>query len=66
MKKEKCCVCGKPATNRHMSIMGQIPFWVCEEHHQNTYPAIGKDGESNRMGLMEKENKKWVKLKHWK
>jgi hypothetical protein len=59
---EVCCVCGKPATHYHLSIMGQIRFWVCEKHHKETYPALSSD----RMGLMKKGTQNWIKLKHWK
>jgi hypothetical protein len=43
-----CCVCGQPATERHMSIMGQIPFYVCSNHYKSTNPAMG----AGKMGLV--------------
>jgi hypothetical protein len=63
---EKCCVCGESATRYHMSIFGQIKYWVCEKHYQKTRPAIGPDGEYNRMGLVDYDTREWVELKHWK
>lgn len=60
-----CCVCGKPATQRHMSMTGQIPFWVCDEHHRTTYSALGYDENAQmlRMGLMDRKTNKWIDLK---
>ncbi len=57
----KCCVCGIPATERHMSIVGQIPFFVCDQHHKETCPAMGWDEKvnMNRMGLM------WIGTNEW-
>lgn len=69
MKEEnekKCCVCGKLATHYHLSIIGSLHFWLCEKHYQNTSSAIGNDGEFNRMGLVYKDTREWVELKHWK
>ena len=70
--KEKCCVCGKQAHDYHMSIFGQIKYWVCKKHHQKTRPAIGPDGEYSRfaeiyrMGLVDCDTREWVDIKHWK
>ena len=58
----KCCVCGIPATQRHTSIMGQIPFFVCDQHYKETYPAMGYDEKikMNRMGLIWESTDEWV------
>lgn len=69
---EICCVCGKRATYKHMSIIGQIPFFVCKKHYKETSPAFGFDenvkSEYNplgrKMGLFDK-NRKWVNLKFY-
>jgi hypothetical protein len=66
MSKEKCCVCGKRATHYHLSIIGSLRFWLCEKHYKNTSSAIGNDGEFNRMGLVDKDTRNWINLKHWK
>lgn len=58
---KKCCVCGENAAGKHMSIVGQIPFYVCETHHKETFSSMGYDFDlgMQRMGLMNRENK-WV------
>ena len=53
--KGRCCICGKKATHRHWSIMGQIPYDVCEYHFKNSYPAMGFSSKygPNCMGLID-------------
>lgn len=60
----KCCICGLPATNHHMSMMGQIPFFVCEKHYKETFSAVGYDKKigMNRMGLMYVDTNEWAEL----
>ena len=60
-----CCVCGELATEVHYSMMGMIPFHVCDFHFENTSSAIGycDKTQRNRMGLVNK-NKEWVDLKY--
>jgi hypothetical protein len=59
---KKCCICGEVATKKHMSIMGQIPFYLCQTHHKETYPAMGWDhtANMNRMGLMKAGTNEWI------
>jgi hypothetical protein len=45
-----CEVCGIPATHKHMSIIGQIPFFVCKDHFENTFPFH----DYGMMGLLDK------------
>lgn len=68
----RCCVCGKIARYKHMSIIGQIPFHVCKKHYKETSPAFGFDknfkSEYNplgrKMGLLD-NNMNWVKLEYY-
>ncbi len=57
-----CCICGEVAMKKHMSIAGQIPFYLCDQHYKETYPAMGWDYETsmNRMGLMQQGTTEWV------
>ena len=67
-----CYVCGKIANYKHMSMIGQIPFYVCKRHHKGTASCIGVDENlinenntlGNRMGLIDKDMK-WVELKYY-
>lgn len=60
LKGKKCCVCGDVAINKKMSIMGQIPFFLCENHN-GLSPAMGATGIGTRMGLLD-ENREWVDI----
>ena len=60
-KNKRCCVCGKKANSRHMSLMGSIPYYVCDYHHENTSPFMGY-GE---MGLLDKKGDP-IELTHYK
>ena len=41
----ECLVCGKPTKNYKMSIFGQIPHPLCQEHeHYAAYVAKGRMG----------------------
>jgi len=66
MKKDNTNIDDILATHYHLSIIGSLRFWLCEKHYQNTSSAIGNDGEFNRMGLVYKDTREWVELKHWK
>lgn len=61
---KKCCACGEVAHKRYMSIIGQIPYYVCEKHYQETSPAMGFDFklQHQRIGLMYNGTDKWVDL----
>lgn len=52
---KKCCICGEHATEKHMSIIGQIPFYVCDFHYKNTSVCLGWDStiKMNRIGLID-------------
>jgi hypothetical protein len=56
MQQHKCCVCAEIPTNYHLSIVGQIKFYVCENHFNNTYTAMGM----GRMGLM--KDREWIEI----
>ena len=61
VRTKKCCVCGEQAVDKNMSVMGQIPFYVCE-FHKSLSSAMGNDGVNGvRMGLLD-ENKQWVHI----
>lgn len=58
VKNRNCCICGISATNYHMSIIGQIPFFVCNEHYENATPYYGLVGQMFKgatMGLIDKK-----------
>lgn len=57
----KCYICGEQATNRHMSIMGQIPFYVCKKHYKETGPGHG----GGQMGLVNVETGRWVEMAYY-
>jgi hypothetical protein len=59
---KKCCMCGEVAINKHMSIVGRIPFYLCDQHHKETYPAMGWDDtmKMNRTGLMQAGTNEWI------
>lgn len=68
----RCCVCSKIARYKHMSIIGQIPFYVCKKHYKETSPAFGFDENvkdelnpsGRKMGLLD-NNGNWVKLEYF-
>jgi hypothetical protein len=62
-----CCVCNEVATKVHYSFLGGIPFYVCEYHHEHTFPAMGHCDKlnKNRMGLMNHDCE-WVDLVYYK
>lgn len=64
LENKTCCVCGNVATKKHMSAIGQIAYYVCKQHYEETSPALGHDEEihMNRMGLIWVATKKWIDL----
>lgn len=65
-----CVVCGTRATNCHYSMVGSLPWPVCDYHYKHTSPAFmqgvwdGPGSEHNRMaqmGLLDAQGE-WVPM----
>jgi hypothetical protein len=62
----RCCICGEVATKIHWSIIGQIPYHVCNKHYKETTSELRFSEHffnHMEMGLVNKKTGKFLKMK---